>query len=366
MKKSFILFIGILYALISCDIKDPKLENPLMDFELNESNASWNNKLNRHQGKELGILDDNFYDRYEYYFKKGDDSIFSILKINIDGYDFGNLRSMKFHIITDSTYNSTRTVDTSTVNKIENWLIDYYGVPDDTLRPGEYDSEKLIDMVRELNDKDPNKYGYDFYDIGFDVGYRWNKENFELTFNKGSRPSIGYNKKLEGQYKNTHITYTVKEYDKVMKKIADSVRLTLEPNDLVNFKTPYKPVLEKLRYDRHDYKISFKTRSIYRTGREELRGVKKILTDFVVIDEFENESLRLSDYSFDLSDSPIEISGWTKDRGYEVTAKFNITNTAEGRKQKKFIRMYNEDRSRFKIKADIKAVVFEDDEVLKK
>lgn len=359
MKKTNILLIGVIYILISCNTKDTNFEDPLMDFEINESRASWNNKLNNHLGKEISIIDDDWSNGYKYYFKKGNDSVFSTLEFNIDDYNFGNLRSMKFNIMTDPTFSNTPYtvgfVDTSTVNKMKKWLIGFYGTPDDTL--GSFMKRKS-----SKNHKIILGPWNEFYYLGHVNGYKWETDKYDVVFDSGEIPeSSSFKDKKDG----THVMYILKDYYKEIKKISDSIRLTLKPNDLVIFDTPYKPVLKELKYDNYNYKLSFNTAGVSRKGREEKRKIKSLLTDFVVTDEFENEVLRLRDYRFDLSDDPIKLTGWNKERRYNITSRFNITNTPEGRKYRKFVRLYEKDKNKLNIHADIKAVVFDDGDVLK-
>jgi hypothetical protein len=94
MKYKKIAFIPIsILLLISCN---SKMEDPLINFKLSESRSIWKKKLDNN------VLKDK-QNKYKYYFKKGEDSIGSFVEFNADGYDFGNLRSMKYDLGQDST-----------------------------------------------------------------------------------------------------------------------------------------------------------------------------------------------------------------------------------------------------------------------
>ena len=350
MKYKKIAFIPIsILLLISCN---SKMEDPLINFKLSESRSIWKKNLDNNIIK--GIIKEN-QNKYKYYFKKGEDSISSFVEYNADGYDFGNLRSIKFALGQDSTnkifynYNFNETLivlDSASVYKFKSWLIAFYGSPDDTIKSG---------INNYLNHK--SDYHYFPFSSGALV---WEKDKYDVVFNQGGliKSSNNSEKRI---YTGTALVFKMKNYKRRIKQIGDSIRNTLRPNDLIKVNFNFLRINKKSDYK---YELFFEIYDFLRFGKEELRKVTNVNMDIVLTDEFDDEILRIKNSKFDLKDNPIKLDpGFHQPNSYNFRKNYYINGSLESKQILKAKQLYKNDR--LKIRADVKAIIFEDGEIFK-
>jgi hypothetical protein len=328
------------------------MEDPLTNFKLSESRSIWKKKLDNNLIK--GVIKEN-QNKYKYYFKKGEDSISSFVEYNADGYDFGNLRSIKFALGQDSTnkifynynYNETLIVlDSASVYNFKSWLIAYYGSPDDTIK-------STINHYL--------KHDSDYHYFPFSTGALvWEKDKYDVVFNKGEfiKSSNNPEKRI---YVDPTLVFKMKYYERRIKQIGDSVRNTLRPNDLIKVNFNFLRVNKKSDYK---YELFFEISDFFRFGKEELRKVTNVNMDIVLTDEFDDEILRIENSKFDLKDNPIKLDpGFHQPNSYDFTKNYYINGSLESKQILKAKQLYKDDR--LKIRADVKAIIFEDGEIFK-
>jgi hypothetical protein len=343
-----------------------------MNFQIGESEEVWKKKIE--QNLSDGILSDQYEDEliYRYYFVNGNDSIYTDVHFNPDGYNFGKLRTLKFDLRGDTTYlfdkkdymRSFGPRKMKTVDKLLEWLIEFYGAPTDSIPELPLD-ERLALMKQKKNSDE--KYR-DIYGILPEMGTLiWSKDNYTIEFYR-LEGFKSYGDTLPVQdYSRAHIIYKINSLENELRKITEPLRINFSPKDVahVSIEYPVWKKLDKINYWDYDYEFKIDISQVQRIGREEPRNITDVQFDIVLTDAFENEICRLPEIKCEL-DKPIELhKGFLiPSVGFVYTMKYSSLS-----KETEAINLENarnlKTTNKLKCHAEVTAVVFEDGEVLK-
>lgn len=296
------------------------------------------------------------------YVLKGYDAEFP-LKVSIeDYYDFGKVRKFKVILGTDQTFPETDKVcrncgprSKKDIDVIYEIYKDFYGQPDSlTVKPKyRYENAWLARPGEEPTVLDPSippskraVWTRNYFDIVFEIGYATKSaDGDEFVY------GAGYGSEAL-------ITYKMKNYEKELKRITDSVRAQLTPNDLFTIYVD-NPKWYDVEEGGFDSKCVIQFGSIMRKDREEPKRVKAIRYDIVISDAFNTELLRIKDQTFEFREpianmSPTGIEMVSMNRVY--VARFNSMHPDAEKLQQ--VRAYDH-LNRIFTKVDIRTVLFE-------
>ncbi len=304
MKKKILIIFIISLLLFACK---SKMENPLMGFKLGEDELSWKKKIKQNQIDGLLSMPNKDSTINRYYFKKGKEKIFSDIDINSDGYSYGNLRIIKFHLGSDTinlfgTNEFRRTAGSRAkkdIDKLFNWFVELYGKPNDTI------SSSFFNSISSKT-KNPEDKFLDLFDVKPEDGaYIWHRDNYQIEFSKDL--SFSFNSDST-KYRHPHVIFRLNSYEKEIKKVAEDVRKKMKPNDVARaeLRDPWWEKLYPANYWDYDYRFKITISNVYRIGKEEPRNMIAVQFDIVFTDIFETEISRINDVKLELS-RPIEM-----------------------------------------------------------
>ncbi len=368
--KTKLYYILILLALIySCN---PRIDNPLMNFQIGESEESWKKKIK--QDFESGLLTEQYEneDIYRYYFVNGKDSIFADVHFNSDNYNFGKLRTLKFDLRGDTTnyfrkkeyMRSYGPRSIKTVDKLLDWFIEYYGSPNDSI-PKIPLEEQVALLNKKLNSDEKFQ---EIYYIKPEMGALiWTKDNYTIEFYRQEEIKLPFDTVPVQDYSNAYIVYKIKNLEEELKKVTEPIRIKFSAKDVAHVSVEY-PEWEKLNnknYWEYDYEFKIDISQVQRIGREEPRNITDVQFDIVLTDAFENEICRLRDIKCEL-DEPIELH-----KGFLIPS-VDFVYTMQYNSHSNHVDVINLEKARelnktnkLKCHSEVTAVVFEDGEVLK-
>lgn len=345
------------------------MDDPLLNFTFGEKESLWKRKSNKNF--ELGLLQMPNEDStlYRYYFNKNGEQISADIMLNSDGYNYGNLRIIKFRLGGDSIIvfdkkkyrRSSGPRDRTEVDQLFNWFVEYYGKPDDTLNNFvfpklDYNTNKSIE--EKFND---------FFETEPIAGsYIWHLENYQIEFTKHPLLSIAYNNNYDStKYNKPQIIFRYNSYKNELKKIINNIREKMIAKDIVVVEVgspKWNSIYQSNSWD-YDYRLLIPINNIYRIGKEELRDVIAVQFDVIITDVFDNEISRIKDVKLEL-DKPIEIEKgiFVKANMYYYEIKYN-SNSDEAL-HLEIARKFQANNN-LKLISEVKAVVFKDGEVLR-
>ncbi|HKM93617.1 MAG TPA: hypothetical protein VJY41_08200 [Prolixibacteraceae bacterium] len=368
MKAKIISLLIVIILFSSCKTK---IDNPLISFKLGESEELWNKKIKHNLSKR--ILSDQYENEniFRYYFTKGNDSIFADVHFNSDGYNFGQLRSLKFDLRGDTAFyfkkkeymRSFGTREIETVDKLLEWFIEYYGAPTDSVL--EIPLKEQLALNKKLN---PDEKYREIYSIKPEMGaLLWSKENYTIEFYRQKEMKFPFDTVPIKKYRNAYIVYKVKNLEGELKKITEPIKTKFSPKDVahVSIEYPKWEKLNKKNYWDYDYEFKIDISQVQRKGREEPRNITDVQFNIVLTDAFENEICILRDIKCEL-DKPIELH-----KGFLIPS-VDFVYTMQYNSHSNHADVINLEKARdlnktnkLKCLAEVTAVVFEDGEVLK-
>ncbi len=126
----------------------------------------------------------------------------------------------------------------------------------------------------------------------------WIRDNFTLVFNSEfpKRDSLFNGEYYYDSYEAPTIRYEMKDYDSRINWIKDSIANSLTPNDVVGFdvnKGKWASITDYF----YDSKFQITISNIHRKDKEEKRHVKAFRFDIVIKDDFDEEIIRIEDYT---------------------------------------------------------------------
>jgi hypothetical protein len=365
MKKLIILSAAL--ALLTSCIKK---ENPLSNFHLRSNNSEWKIDINRmYSDNILTKKYDVNTEIYRYLFKMGDDSIYSDVHFNPDRYYFGELRSVKFNLLKDSTFNlgensftsrSKYPRNKSEIDKLYKCFENFYGTPD-SLSNNFKGLNSRINYMSELRgpNSDPTNFIIAYYELKPNINsLYWENENEEIYFYR-SPDEFKLNKDIKGEttYKEAYILYRVKDYREKLESIVDSIKRVLTPEDIVHISF-YKPVWET---DNYTEIIKINIDEVFIKAIEETREVNGIKLDVVFKNQFNDELFVLKDTELYL-EIPIAFRPEFR-REIKYTIQHNYGRFNEFYHQLERLRRM--DKKNIQVETRVKAITFENGDVLK-
>ena len=156
-------------------------------------------------------------------------------------------------------------------------------------------------------------------------------------------------------------------YESKLKEITEPIRLAYKPNDLIKISETFIrwENLGRNSFWGEEKRIISHFKHFLRQGNAEPRAISNAQFDLVFFDVFDNEIFRIEDFSIDFT-SPVEsyivplfVSG---DNEYVYESKYNEF-SKDYDKYERALELHKQRKLKFK--ADFKAIVFEDGEVLK-
>lgn len=366
MKKAHLVQLLLFILFYSCksSVDDPfqKIEFDSQDLDNTISNLIQANVI-----QEKG--------RYFYPYTFQTDSLklpFSVT-FNPDDYNVSGLRQIKIYIKSDTLFNpepiympGQGPVEKKIVDHINKTYIGWYGDPDTIIYP-KYESHTLTAEMEEwfskLNaarDSKLSEYEKKKRDENKEKILVWNENNFDVVI---YIPKYEDNKftDYKASYNGASIIYSIKNYEKRLETIKDSIRKTLKAPDIVELSIK-NPIWKDEGYST---KFTYDIDGIYRTdlgGKLLNKTILAVKYDVVIKNLYDDEIARFPDASFELS-NPMEAGGL----GFQNPYRSGIiySNNFVKANQYNSARRQSENGS-IKIKAEIKAVVFKGGEVLKK
>lgn len=364
-RTTVLIFITL--SLLAC--KQKMKEPPLTELiGLNETRWKEQVKLLTNENMLFNKWDvENFEDFHQYqtYFINGKDSLKTELTINDGSYYFGKLRSLVFSLKKDSIveygggYKSYirdhYPRNKKEVDKLLDWFVKLYGKPSDTI------SNLIVETSNSsnMNSKDSILDWEDIDQIIKEmersytpqsIKYLWEKEKFNIEFYKEftSQDTVNYD--------NAYIKYLVKDFTDEVERISDSIRITLQPQDLIKIDFEY-PQWDEITPFLKTFQIQ--TSIISRDGIEETRGITAFKFDLVILDKFNEEVYRLTDIKVNLIQTLFPYSIPVLINNQIISLKYNPY-------VQTFSKLENarKNNSKLKFRSEIKSVVFEDGEVL--
>jgi len=371
MIKQLIKLLFLILIMASCD---SKMNNPLMDFQIGEEERIWKNKIEKNLLK--GVISQQYDDEniFRYYFINGKDSIYTDVHINSDSYYYGKLRILKFDLRDDTTYIASRKYfdrssgprDIKTVDKLLSWFIEYYGEPTDSIPVTPRDRFPML--FDDENITPEGKYR-EIFEIQPKPGsFIWEKENFTIEFYRKKAERFLNDTTPATRYRDANVIYKIHGYEKELKKITEPIRANFKAEDVarVIVDNPKWEQLRKNSYWDYDYKFVIDIEHVIRSGKEEPRKITDVQFDIILTDAFGKELCRLVDLDLKLSE-PVELNlgafmtgdnRFVYSKAYNSLYKDELTNGLEQARK-----LHQNNRLKFYTK--VKAVVFEDGEILR-
>jgi hypothetical protein len=286
------------------------------------------------------------------------------LKVSIyDHYDFGQVRKLEIDLGADEKYEQSNYVcrgcaprSKKEVDQIFEIYQNMYGKPDSLKVTPRYKYKNPWDA---LSGQKPS-----ILDKTVPPAKRalWSTDKGEIIFETGYPVKKPGSKELvyDGSYdSDARITYRMKGYEQEIKRISDSVRTTLQPNDLFIIDV-YNPDWYDENDGPYDSRCIIRFGSIMRHDREEPKRVRAIRYDIVIKDSFKKELYRVSDQTFEFRTpianiTPTGIEMVTMNRQYVM--RFNSRHPDS--KPLQMLRQYDE-LNAIHTHIDIKTILFED------
>lgn len=286
---------------------------------------------------------------YRYYIEDSDENkrIPVLIRINPDRYKFGSVRQIELDLAGDTIYwidppkfaRGAGVRLCAEVDSIYALYVKWHGEPDSV----SFEERQMVHKAF------------------------WKKKNCIITFiHSIPREDVNFSDKMV--YSDAKIKYEMYGYEVEFNRIRDSIRQTLTPNDLINV-TAWDPRWESI-YGLYSfgYNRVFKVTlsDIKRKDREEPRAVIAFRFDVVLEDRFGTELHRFEDITIE-PNRPLYgyyntnfVLDFLSNQIYEV----RYHSSGEHNASLEFARHYNESNE-ILVKTEIKAVVFQDGEILK-
>lgn len=317
------------------------------------------------QEKKLLLEPGRTSNSFRYFLTEGSTSFPVEVCINPDYYDFGTVRQIEILLGGDSIYKENITFYARALgprlkqeaDSIYDLYTKWYGSPDSVTIHHVYK-----DGIEAVNDTNIHRAIDPLAPAGKTAF--WQMPNFKLTFDL---PIPTKNQFLDSAYTyhwTASILYEVNEYDNIIKLIRDSIKQTLRPNDIISIQAS-RPKWINISDNYYDTQIEISITDISRLGKEEPRLVTGIRFDIILSDIFDDELCRMEDFTFELPD-PLWItnSGVSNGLSGPYTYTKNYYSLSDEFIDFETARRYATQNS-IKTKVDVKAVVFNDGNVLR-
>lgn len=359
--KNKLTFIFLLFVITSCS----KLNDPKIGLNLGTDSSMYLSEISKLE--QNGILSDKENESYIYYLKLKNSSIKTEMSINSDGYGGDNLRLISINLLGDTSY-SAYTKDgkaifkphfirafgprkISEVKNIYNYFLNYYGEPTKILNKQNMPSYGSLKEALESNDS---------FDLDLDKTI-WEKENYYIEFITDYPVYDEYFK--DSVYNKAFILFKTSNYENELAVLKENVRKTLKPNDLIKIENIKKPTFKILGNSYpYDREINVRFGRINRTGIEETRGITDIKFDIIFKTKFDEHICTIPNciFAFEKPIKPFGENVLVNFSGFSYSSKY-----ISGKDMNyEVLRSYLQKDIDFKVEADIKSVVFEDEEVL--
>lgn len=359
MKQIFILFISFL--LVSCI----KSKDPFSDIEFGKITEKEFIK----SMKSKNVIIPDVRDTTDLtYFLNANGKIFP-MQIYINDYHFGNLRKIQFDLGTDTKENDyvckgCGPISKEDVDIIYNYYFEQYGKPDTLVEKNKYSySGDIRERAYKINTNQPPSLDKTVPKSKRAV---WINKYFKLTINipfptkNESKGGKFYYNMPYSQEGDVSITYEMNNYNLEFKRIQDSIRSSLKPNDILELSVS-NPKWIKL--NTNNYRLELSLNDIKRKDIEEPRSIKGFKYDIVILDSFNEELYRFDNIrTFDINESHNYIEIGT---GHILDLVFHVdfNNFSVSGKKLENIKYYMNTNT-VKFRADIKKILFEDNTVL--
>lgn len=338
-KQYLICFFVTLFFSIGCG----RNKDPFREVKFGKVNLfSFKNEM-----IDRGVLSEPEIDStsFRYFLIHENDSSKWVVETNPGDYNFGVLRQLEINLSGDSLIIGGKHVYSrgmgarrkDDINKIVSIYKEWYGKPDSIRR----DFKGMYDR------------------------FIWILQDYKLTIDKPKPQKDKFY--VDSICYGGSVVYEMIGYEDAVEKIRDSIRSQNTPNDIISART-YNPRWEinkgASQFD-PDIKFLVNLHSFTRKDREDLRGVVSVKFDIVIENEFGDELVRIGNGVYtppeplETNYSGIANSFW----GYEVYSVDYYSNSYDAVNLES-AREYSE-INKIKAFVDIKAVVFEDGEVLK-
>lgn len=404
-KLNYILLILLIVLFFfNCSNKNNRLWDPLLGIKINDSETIWKSKVD--SLVKLGILtdqnvlDEEFTGRkfrdelvYRHFITNGQDSIQSDVYFNVDGYQFGEIRSIKYDLGSDSIYSYYKTkhyarnsgpIPVTELNKLKDWVIDYYNEPTDTFgifklsnKTLETDSLFSNNSIRKrlkaisANKKFQEEHSAENeflqkYGLQKNIGSLvWEKDNYTIELHGLLEDSIKDNDSLIEEYENAFLLFRSKTLTSDLKQISDSLKQFLKPNEIIkiDISGPYWKELNPNIND-YDTEMIIRIEKPIVVAREISKNISNIQITIIIEDIFEDELFRIENIKAKLNPSINYQSGGI----IETFSSNDFVHTTKYNKQNHKSILFEEARnSKQGLKSTyiVDAIVFNDGTVLK-
>lgn len=320
--------------------------------------------LNRNMLENGFFFDSSEYGEFRYKIKDGPFSFLTEVELNSESshYGYNQIRDLKLSLQGDTNYytntikyfaRSGGCVNYLKVDSLFETYSKWYGKPDSSWNDFGYNLF-FDNKPKKLNNEYPR------YDL-------WKTENYDIFF---FRPKIEVKEWLEDslRYSYADITYKMKNWDKRIKIIQDSVRKTLTPNDIISIELNTPSWSDFDEYSVHDTRIDFYLTSIGRKDREENKCVEKVKYKIILSDYFDEVLYTSEDLFYEFRKPACKQEGglnksisWMYGYGVKAFSYYSLSNKFQ--KLEKARR--EKSQNNLKVSTEISAVVFEDGSVLK-
>ncbi|MCB6089488.1 hypothetical protein [Flavobacterium psychrophilum] len=367
MKKTIIICILILF--ISCS----KNKDPFIDVEfgkITEKEFIKTMKLKK------VIIQDEKDTTDVTYFLNASGKIFPV-QIFINDYHLGSLRKIKFNIGTetkeyDYVCKGCGPISIDDVDIIYNYYLEQYGKPDSLVEKNKYSySGDIRERAYKINTKQPPTLDKTIPKSKRAV---WVENNFILTMtipfptkNESKGGKFYYNMPYTNEG-DVSINYEMKNYQEEFKRILDSIRLSLKPNDILRLNVD-NPTWQNLNST--NSRLEIKLGEITRKDIEEPKRIKAFKYDIVITDSFDEELYRFENRTYDIANpqSYLESRPSEEQIGQvlfidaNMLFRLNYNNFSEQGRILEHIRNLT-NTNKVKVKAEIKKILYEDNSIL--
>ena len=364
MKR--ILTICVLLLLISCS----KNSDSFSDIEFGK--ISETKFINLMKSEKVLIPDSKDTTYLRYFLNVRGKKIPTLVYINEINwnYNFGKLRKIELDVGTDKSENNydckgCGPISKEDVDLIYNFYVEQYGKPDSLVEKNKYRYSPM-ELAYEIMSNKPLPNNPSKLDRSIPKSKKaiWFKKNFKLTIDI-PHPIKNESKGGKFYYNMSHdsyvsINYEMINYKNEIKRIQDSIRILLKPNDILELSV-YNPKWVKL--NAYTTRFELDLLDLKRKDFEEPRSIKGFKYDIVLTDSFNEELYRFDNIrTYDIDNSANYINIGT---GQILQMNFYVdyNNFSKAGEKLESIRNYM-NTNPVKIKADIKKILFEDNTIL--
>ncbi len=292
-------------------------------------------------------------------------------------YNFKKLESLTMRYGADSSYLQVNGIkeyyyspasgatSKSKLDSITQMYISWYGIPSFRFKSREYlrfidEADKKNTYLKGIQEEKPEYYKYLIDDVGYDyIIWKSPQHNILMYYNFYESDSAYHNVTLRYESPDFHQTHMV---------YRDSLSSLATPTDLVEIGNIYIKPFEKTESpytDRMQIQFDWLTHNL----PVESRGIKKFKFDLILMDEYEDELLKLEGLEIEPS-IPLASAiypGYPSPRTSEsYTHRVDYYRYSDKSKDFEKVRKEREKGwDQVKTRYEITSVIFEDGEVLK-